>query len=281
MNAGLDRSLLPGATRTKSIVGLLGKSEKVQNLLVASANDLSAVNEDMKLALHGSAALIAVEKSHEKIKIIEDAVKEASETLAVVNQALAHEIRDRHLLEHQFAAATEQKEAALFAAFHDVLSGLPNRALFMDRLAHGLAQAKRHGWTLAVMFIDLDKFKSINDTYGHEAGDIVLQTTAQRLKEKTRGDDTVSRHGGDEFLHLVAEIEGEMNIAGIAGKLLKAIQAPCDVSIDGVDVRLNIGGSIGISMFPKDGIAADALLQSADRAMYQAKQDKSGYAFAT
>jgi diguanylate cyclase (GGDEF)-like protein len=133
---------------------------------------------------------------------------------------------------------------------------------------------------LAVMFLDLDDFKDINDSHGHDAGDSVLQTIALRLKNNTRGDDTVSRHGGDEFLYLLTQIRDEKHIASIAEKIITAIQAPCDISVRGLNLRLSIKTSVGISVFPKDGATADALIKSADLAMYRAKQSKSGYSFA-
>jgi diguanylate cyclase (GGDEF)-like protein len=184
------------------------------------------------------------------------------------------------MVEHQLAAAIEQEEASRHAAFHDVLTGLPNRALFNNRLEHGFAQARRHGWTLAVMFVDLDDFKILNDSYGHDTGDVVLQTIARRLEENIRGADTVSRHGGDEFLYLLTEIRDEQNIAMIAEKVIQAIQAPCNVSVRDLDISPSIKASIGISIFPKDGTTAEALVTSADTAMYRAKQAKSGYSFA-
>jgi diguanylate cyclase (GGDEF)-like protein len=207
-------------------------------------------------------------------------VQEASEKLSVVNQALEGEVRERHLLEHQLATVIEQEEAARHAAFHDPLTGLPNRVLFNDRLEHGLARARRHGWTLAVMFVDLDDFKNINDSYGHDVGDGVLQTIAGRLKENTRGDDTVSRHGGDEFLYLLMEVRDEQDIKLIAEKIIKSIKAPCEISVGDLTVTPSINASIGISIFPADGSSADALVKSADKTMYQAKRDKSGYSFA-
>jgi diguanylate cyclase (GGDEF)-like protein len=197
-----------------------------------------------------------------------------------VNFVLESEVRERKTTGLQLAAITEQEEAARYAAFHDVLTGLPNRALFDDRLAHGLAQAKRHGWTLAVMFVDLNKFKSVNDTHGHEAGDVVLQTTARRLTKSTRGDDTVSRHGGDEFLYLLTELHNEHDIAMIAEKIIRAIEVPIDVKVGDVHITSSIGASIGISTYPKNGATAPVLIKSADEAMYRAKQSQSGYAFA-
>jgi diguanylate cyclase (GGDEF)-like protein len=207
-------------------------------------------------------------------------LQDASERLKAVNQALQIEIRDRTMVDHQFAAAVEQEKGSRSAALHDKLTTLPNRVLFKDRLEHGIAQAKRHRWILAVMFVDLDNFKSINDMYGHQAGDAVLQAVATRLAHNTRNEDTVSRYGGDEFLYLMTPLHEPKDIAMIAAKLLMAIQAPCDVRVGDVIVHLCLEASIGISVFPKDGASATALIQRADDAMYGAKENKSGFAFA-
>jgi diguanylate cyclase (GGDEF)-like protein len=160
------------------------------------------------------------------------------------------------------------------------LTGLPNRVLFKDRLEHGIAQATRHGWILAVMFVDMDNFKSINDSYGHQAGDAVLQAVAMRLKHNTRNEDTVSRYGGDEFTYMLTPLDAQKDIAKIASKILKAVQVPCEVRVSDVIVNLCPGASIGISVFPKDGSTAASLIKRADDAMYVAKEHKSGFAFA-
>jgi diguanylate cyclase (GGDEF)-like protein len=207
-------------------------------------------------------------------------LQDASEKLRAVIQALQIEIRDRTMVDHQLAAAVEQEEGSRSAAMHDKLTALPNRVLFQDRLEHGIAQAKRHRWILAVMFLDLDKFKSINDTYGHQAGDAVLQTVAMRLKCNTRDDDTISRFGGDEFLCVLTQLHEQNEIAMIAAKILRAIQAPCEVRLGDVIVNPCLEASIGISVFPKDGASAAALIERADEAMYGAKENRSGFAFA-
>jgi diguanylate cyclase (GGDEF)-like protein len=207
-------------------------------------------------------------------------VQAASAALSAVNRARLGEIRDRTMIDHQFAAAQEQEQASRHAALHDVLTGLPNRALFDDRLEHGVAQAQRYGWTLAVMFVDLDDFKIINDTHGHDAGDRVLQAIARRLTDNTRGEDTVSRQGGDEFLYLLTKIGDNRNVAMITNKILQAIQAPCNISVGDVGISVSVRASIGISIYPKDGTTVQALMKGADEAMYRAKQAKSGYAFA-
>ncbi|MEP6933500.1 MAG: GGDEF domain-containing protein [Nitrospirota bacterium] len=259
---------------------LLEENEQVKNLVQKSAEELSWVITGIKQALANRDPLPGVEVGIEQSKAIERKLQEASEKLTIVNRALEGEVRERGLVDHQLAASIEQEEGARYAAFHDVLTGLPNRTLFNDRLEHGIAQAKRHGRTLAVMFVDLDKFKSINDTYGHAAGDIVLQTTAQRLKDNTRGDDTVSRHGGDEFLYLLTEVHDEKAMAMIAEKIITMIQVPCNVSLPDLTISPSIGACIGISIFPKNGATANTLIKRADEAMYLAKQRKSGYAFA-
>jgi len=205
---------------------------------------------------------------------------EASRRLAALHQVLQSEIRERVLIDHQLAAAFEQEEGSRKAALHDHLTGLSNRVLFNDRLEHGIAQATRHGWMLAVMFVDLNEFKAINDTHGHQAGDAVLKWIALQLTRTTRDEDTVSRHGGDEFLCLLTPLHQQQHIEIIAAKILSAIQAPCEVSgRDGL-VNLRLGGSIGISVFPKDGASAAELIRRADEAMYQAKEQKSGFVFA-
>ena len=156
---------------------------------------------------------------------------------------------------------------------------MPNRALFYDRLEHGLAQARRHSWNLAVMFIDLDNFKNINDAHGHAAGDSVLRTIAGRLRDNTRIDDTVSRHGGDEFTYLALEIGNNASVSCVADRLIDAIGKPCNLNLAGLQLNLQVRASIGISIFPDHGNDAETLLRRADSAMYGAKKQGSGFAF--
>jgi len=259
---------------------VLGQSEHIHVLIEQSAEELSSVNTGIKHALANSDPLPGVKSALDKNEAVIRQLQDASERLRVVNQALQIEIRDRTMVDHQLAAAREQEEGSRSAALHDKLTALPNRVLFTDRLEHGIAQAKRHRWILAVMFVDLDKFKSINDTYGHQAGDAVLQTVAMRLKHNTRNDDTISRFGGDEFLCVLTHLHEQSEIAMIAAKILKAIQAPCDVRVNDAIVNPCLEASIGISVFPKDGASAAALIKRADEAMYGAKENKSGFAFA-
>lgn len=267
------------ASRTGSLTKVLDQSRSVSELIRQCAEELASANTLLKHELADNAAPRELEIALGKHAAIESTIREASTHLAAINLALEHEIRERVMVDHQLAAAVEQKEGARHAAFHDALTGLPNRALFHDRLEHALVQAQRHRGSLAVMFVDLDKFKVVNDTYGHEAGDVVLQTAARRLRENTRGGDTVSRQGGDEFLYLLTDAGDETSIARIAQKIIKAIQAPYTLKVHDLEITPSIGASIGISIFPKDGATADVLINNADGAMYRAKQSRSGFAF--
>jgi diguanylate cyclase (GGDEF)-like protein len=259
---------------------VLGQSEHVHELIAQTAEELSSVNTGIKRELANNDPLPAMKNALDKTEAVASKLQKASEELTEVNQALQTAIRDQIMVEHQLAAAVEQEEGSRTASLHDHLTGLPNRMLFKDRLEHGIAQAKRHQWILAVMFVDLDNFKSINDIYGHEAGDAVLQTVAMRLAHNTRNEDTVSRYGGDEFLFLLTPLHEQKDIAMIAAKILKAVQAPCEVRVGDVIVTPCLEASIGISVFPKDGVSAAALIERADEAMYGAKENKSGFAFA-
>lgn len=261
----------------KSINDVLDQSEQVKVLVEECAGELASVNSVLQQELAVQNPIPGVAGALEQSVVVGGKVQSASEKLAVVNRELEQEVKERQVLEHQLAAAQEQEASARQAAFHDALTGLPNRVLFNDRLEHGLAQAHRHERGLALMFVDLNDFKAINDTYGHAVGDEVLRVISARLKDNTRDDDTVSRHGGDEFLYLLMEVSEQSDIAQIAQKLITTIQTPCALSVG----TLVIHASIGISIFPRDGTTADTLLVSADKAMYQAKREKLGYLFAS
>ncbi len=165
-------------------------------------------------------------------------------------------------------AARAQVAALAHSASHDTLTGLPNRTLLNDRLDHAIdIAARRHG-RLAVLFLDLDAFKHINDSLGHTAGDELLQSVALRLRACVRLSDTVSRQGGDEFVVLLPEISSAQGAGRIADKIVKALAAPHIVR--GQPLTVNV--SVGISLYPDDGTSTEKLLQYADLAMYQAKQ---------
>ena len=264
----------------KALTKVLGQTKIVKVLVDEAAQDLSLVNSVLKQGLEARKRPPGIEKALEKSEIVEEKVQEAADKLSIVNAALKAEVRERHVLESKLEAVTEREEASRHAAVHDSLTGLPNRVLFNDRLEHGLAQAKRHGWNLAVMFIDLDDFKKINDSYGHDAGDSVLKTIATRLTDTVRDDDTVSRHGGDEFLYLLTAVKDGQDLPAVAEKIIASIQAPCHFQVGDRTVSQSISASLGISIFPKDGDTAEVLIQGADKAMYRSKKSDCRYAFA-
>ena len=154
-------------------------------------------------------------------------------------------------------------------AYYDTLTGLPNRVLLIDRIKQAIAFSERHGKKAAVMFIDLDEFKAINDTYGHEVGDELLKMVAQRLSSVFRTTDTVARFGGDEFVAVVAEIDSIKDVIKLAERVLKVLETPFDVRGD----ELFISASIGISLYPDNGHDASELIKFADAAMYKAKEE--------
>ena len=169
--------------------------------------------------------------------------------------------------------ARKHAEARIqYLAHHDMLTGLPNRAYLTERLSTILALARRHGTLVAIMFIDLDKFKTVNDTLGHHAGDTLLKQVATRIKGMLREADMVSRLGGDEFLVILTDLAAPEYAATVAQKLLQVIAAP--VPLEGSELRAE--ASIGISVFPRDGDNADDLIRHADAAMYSAKEQGRG-----
>lgn len=163
---------------------------------------------------------------------------------------------------------TQAEQLVRHMAQHDALTNLPNRNLFKDRLIGAIAQAKRHSKIIAVMFLDLDRFKTINDTLGHHIGDALLTEVARRLESMTRGMDTVARLGGDEFAIIQTDIKNPDGVIVFAEKIISAISQP--FKFDGNEI--NTSASIGVTLYPADNGDADQLLQNADMSMYRAKR---------
>ncbi len=272
-----DNNLPTGSVPTESLTEVLGQAEHVKDLVEQSATELTAVNTSLKHEMARDEPSRNLHKALLKSRAVEEKMLVASDKLAIVTQALEEEVGEREELQQQLSEITEQELEARHAALHDPLTGLANRSLFNDRLEHGLAQAKRLGLTLAVMFMDLDGFKAVNDDMGHDVGDALLQTVADRLKENTRDDDTVSRVGGDEFLYLVMGANDTQALARLAQKIVDCIQAPCVLSAGPVNIKL----SMGIARYPQDGDTADVLVKQADMAMYKAKREQAEFFFAS
>jgi diguanylate cyclase (GGDEF)-like protein len=258
----------------------LDQSQDVQIKVEEAAEDLSTVNTTLKQdpAMTG-AQRREVRQALAKSAQVEVKVQESADELVTVNDALAIELDERADLEHQLSrsrsalsASRAQEKQSRHDALHDGVTGLSNLTLFKDRLDNALSQAQRHDWRLAVMFIDLDSFKSINDRHGHDVGDRVLQLVARRLETLVRGGDTVSRRGGDEFLYLMLEAKDEANAVAFAATLIERIGEVCEV--DGA--TLTVSSSVGIALYPEDGRSAQELLKHADLAMYTAKLQRKG-----
>ena len=260
----------------KNLSTVIAHSESIKEMVQVCADDLSIVNTVLKEELSIKNPQPSIKNAIRKNSTVENKVQTAVDELNIVNIALKDEVKEREIIEQELKEIKIEKDIATEASLHDALTGLPNRALFYDRLEHGLEQAKRHGWNLAVMFLDLDKFKQINDEYGHDIGDKVLLKVAKILKENTRSDDSICRLGGDEFLYLLMEVKNKREVTKIVNKLIKTIELPCNEVSPNLVVKL----SIGISLFPKNADNSEGLIKSADVAMYAAKQGKLGYAFA-
>ena len=173
------------------------------------------------------------------------------------------------------AALAAQRDTEMrldFIAHHDSLTGLPNRLQLQLQLEHGVAYARRHDSLLAVLFVDIDHFKSINDTLGHDAGDQVLVQFAQRLRQCVREVDTVARQGGDEFIVLLTELHNGADAQQVAEKIMRTIAEPFTIN----DAPLEVAASIGVAVYPDDDEDIEALIEKADLAMYAAKQRGKG-----
>lgn len=183
---------------------------------------------------------------------------------ALLVRTIRHAI-ERSRMKRELEAA---REAARHLATHDVLTGIPNRMLLDDRLAHAVDNARRSGAGLAVLLLDLNRFKAINDTCGHAVGDEVLRCVATRFTRQIRRSDTLARLGGDEFAVVLTNLQRDMDAARVAQKLIDALAHPVTVGNE----QFHIGTSIGIASFPRDGTDAGTLLKNADLAMYHAKR---------
>ncbi len=205
--------------------------------------------------------------------------KDGCAVLLEGNISLRQEEGQPHSVRGIFRNISERKQAEQKIhqlAYYDTLTGLPNRVLLQDRLIHAIADARRFSHHLAVMFIDLDQFKRVNDTLGHSVGDLLLKEAARRLRSSLRDNDTAARLGGDEFVIILSGFKQISNIPHIAQKVLTALSQAYFLA----ERELVVSASIGISVYPQDGDNAEILMRNADMAMYAAKYDHgNGYCF--
>ena len=263
----------------------LEQSHDVKAKVEACADDLASANDVAKDRMAEGATTLPAAQVLQAGMAVELTVQECADDLQQVTRNLAHGVEEVKAVEQALTRSRDslaESEAALAAsrdaeriasqrAMHDQKTGLPNRTLFDDRLTKAIAGAERHGWMLAVMFLDLDRFKLVNDTHGHAAGDAVLAVVAQRLMSHARDEDTVCRNGGDEFLYLLINPNTREDVTRIAGLVRAAIAEPIGLAA----LQFAITPSIGIALYPDHGNSADLLVAHADAAMYRAKQLRS------
>ena len=267
--------------KNASLERVLKKNENIKENVQQAASELTSVNEALKQGKGVGVTVQVIKEVITQNKEVEFKVAKAADDLHQVNAELVKEMAERVVLESELAdtktnladvrddllkSQANEEETRKFA-LQDALTGLPNRVLFEQSLENGLIQAKRHGWGLAVLFIDIDKFKNINDTYGHDMGDKVLIMVADRLKSTVREEDIISRWAGDEFVCLLFEVKQEADMIRLAENMVHRISEPS--TFNGIAFSINV--SIGIAIYPADGNTAEILFKNADTAMYKAK----------
>ncbi len=267
----------------------LEQSHEVKAKVETCADELATANEIMKEKIAGGTTVLSAHQTLLAGTSVEGKVQECADDLQEVTETLAQGIEDlaqtelaltesREMLADTQAAlvnSQEEEKDARRRALHDSMTGLPNRELFDDRLSNAISLAQRHDWTLAVMFLDLDGFKQINDLHGHATGDAVLKEVAGRLSLRSREEDTVCRNGGDEFLYLLVDPKGRENIERIAGLVCANIAKPMAVG----DSEFVVSASMGVAVYPADGATGDELISNADSAMYRAKKNAGSSVF--
>ena len=262
-----------------SIERVLVENEKIKASVEKAATDLTLVNDVLK---QDEVPRRIMQQALTRNEDVEHEIAKAAGDLKLVNVTLATEMAERIVIESELASlrtdlaevrddlldAQVRERAAREASLHDALTGLPNRASFEQSLGHSLTQATRHGSRLAVLFIDIDNFKSINDSYGHGVGDQLLVTIAARLRSFFRDEDIICRWGGDEFVCLLMEVQQDDTVVRLANQLCERISEACKFTEESLVTEL----SIGIAVFPEDGETAESLIRNADAAMYEAKR---------
>lgn len=257
---------------------IVGYNQKFLELWKIPSEILEQQDMDNQILQLISNQLETPEEIIKKLKSTKSIYKESFEEIKLKDNrvlecySFPHQIHNEAIgTTWSFRDITENKllqDELLHQATYDILTNLPNRALFLDRLQQAMSLARRNQTPVPVFFVDIDHFKSVNDTYGHEAGDELLKKIASRFMECLRAVDTVSRFGGDEFVITLSSVKNLAEVTQIADKLLMSLNPPFDIQ----GKELKATGSMGISIFPQDGEETDVLLKNADTAMYHAKQ---------
>jgi diguanylate cyclase (GGDEF)-like protein len=284
------------ADAAQALVGALSQSAQIEARVEECAEEISSITAVLKEEMTPRQPSRDAEQALAQSEQVKQKIEQCAEELHSLNAALSKEMRERRKSERALAGmqvrligaqidvlearseltrVKDERERARYFAFHDSLTGLSNRNLFSDRLEHALACAKRHRNILAVMCIDVDKFKSINEAHSHYVGDKVLQMAAQRLHASVRAADTVCRKEGDQFLLLLEELADPRTAEPIAKKMIHTISQPLDIE----GLHLIVTASIGVAVYPHDGETAETLINNAEGAVSDAKCDTGRYAF--
>ncbi len=261
--ASVHRPLIPGVAKDGLVRRVYGSGSSVWLSDIARDEGFRRRAAAEKAGLR-SAFAFPVSNAGEVLGVMEFFSREAQQPDDMVLQAVQSVGRQIG----QYVGRIRAEQTLKFVASHDSLTGLPNRAMFAQRLSQAVAHARRHGCQLAVLFVDLDRFKVINDSLGHDTGDALLRETARRMTATVRRTDTVARPGGDEFVVLLEDVGSPALVADVAQKLRAALGRPAAIGSGEFDVTV----SVGISLYPRDGDDPQTLLKNADIAMYRAKE---------
>jgi diguanylate cyclase (GGDEF)-like protein/PAS domain S-box-containing protein len=288
--SALEIGVWPDSAEREKFVAAMGHSGRLQAYATRLRNrqgEVRNVELTASVVVRDGVELLVIvvrdvtERRHDEIELklyrerLEHLVEERTVALRRANEQL-QETNERLELAHNHLLQTEKR--IRYMAQHDVLTGLPNRALLQDRVTQAISQAYRDSKLMALLFIDLDNFKQINDSLGHLVGDDLLRLVAARLTQCVRRTDTVARLGGDEFVICLPGMDSGTDAALLAQKVLDSLETPFIID----EQELHAGASIGISIFPADGIDAEALMQAADTSMYHAKElGRANYQFFT
>jgi diguanylate cyclase (GGDEF)-like protein len=229
----------------------------IARLITIPIHHLSRQLHQITPGTNARISTITGQKEDEIVQLVQD----VNQLLDVVEDTLKDEREQRQLIK-------QMKQKYQHLAHHDMLTNLPNRSLLTDRLQQMLVQAKRSNSPGALIYLDLDKFKPVNDTLGHNIGDMVLMAIAQRMESAVRESDTVARIGGDEFVVLLPMIDSKLDARTVAEKIRLALEQPFEIN----GHTIKIGCSLGIAVYPEHGEDEISLMKNADTAMYQAKQ---------
>ncbi|MEQ8236811.1 MAG: EAL domain-containing protein, partial [Syntrophomonadaceae bacterium] len=264
--AFLDRRILNRLAVMSRELEFIGSTTNKRLKTDRNKDEIALVSDSINDMLDKEQHLYqALQEAHDEL---ENKVLDRTAALNMANASLQEEMRKRE----------EIQDKITHLAYHDYLTDLPNRLLFTELLCHAMSMSKRLGKVLAILFLDLDGFKNINDTMGHYAGDWLLKEVAARLVQCIRSSDTIARLGGDEFIIMIENLSDLEGVGVFAGKILHAFEEPFVLQ----NQICHVTTSIGIAVYPADGEDADTLIKNADIAMYQAKEKgKNQFAFCT